>query len=239
MCTLAVFYHRVARDHADAAGECWRQARRAAWAASRGLLAVPWIYPPESTAPANPEGGPRVIRFAIYSRVGDQDADSARLGQCAATLSLINGSRGEIAAIYVDTGVSRNLPWQERPQAKALLAALSQPRRPFDAVVIADVCRALGQGQLRSVTGLLGRHRVRLWAPEFGGPIHPGQRLHDVIITAFDGITPRYRDRFARTRQAPMRQPMAAGRQHAATAGRVSARRAATARAAREAGARP
>ena len=45
---------------------------------------------------------------------------------------------GEIVAEFFDIGQSRSLPWKRRPEAQRLLAALRDPQRGFDAVVIGE-----------------------------------------------------------------------------------------------------
>jgi site-specific DNA recombinase len=39
---------------------------------------------------------------------------------------------------YFDVGMSRSLPWQRRPEAARLPAALANPDRGFDSVVIGE-----------------------------------------------------------------------------------------------------
>ena len=50
---------------------------------------------------------------------------------------MLTAGRGVIVAEFFDTGESRTLPWARRPQAAALVAALADPERGWDAVVIA------------------------------------------------------------------------------------------------------
>jgi hypothetical protein len=45
-------------------------------------------------------------------------------------------------AEFFDVGQSRSIPWLRRPRAAALLAALRDPNRGFDAVVIGEPHRA-------------------------------------------------------------------------------------------------
>ena len=45
-------------------------------------------------------------------------------------------------AEFFDVGWSRVLPWARRPQATALLAALADPDRGFDAIVVGEYERA-------------------------------------------------------------------------------------------------
>ncbi len=51
---------------------------------------------------------------------------------------------GRIVAEFCDVGYSRMLAWARRPQAAALVAALADPDRGWDAIVIGEYERALG-----------------------------------------------------------------------------------------------
>jgi hypothetical protein len=84
------------------------------------------------------------LRFAFYGRtstVGYQDGVLSRRWQVESARDLIAG-RGVIVAEYFDVGCSRRLAWLHRPQAAALLGALSNAHRGFDAVVIGEYERA-------------------------------------------------------------------------------------------------
>ncbi|WP_219419838.1 hypothetical protein [Pseudonocardia nigra] len=43
-----------------------------------------------------------------------------------------------IVAEYFDVGCSRRVPWDRRPRAAALLAAVSTAGRRFDAIVVGE-----------------------------------------------------------------------------------------------------
>ena len=51
--------------------------------------------------------------------------------------SVIAG-HGEIAEEFVDVGWSREVAWERRPRAAALLAAARNPGRRFDAIVVGE-----------------------------------------------------------------------------------------------------
>ena len=76
---------------------------------------------------------------------------------------------------FFDTGYSRTLPWVGRPQAAVLVAALADPDRSRNAIVIGEYERAFYCGQYasmaRAVSGA-SQYRVRrsLWpVPESTG----------------------------------------------------------------------
>jgi len=84
------------------------------------------------------------LRFAFYGRVSTedwQDPVTSRARQLAQAVMLVAG-HGVIVAECFDTGQSRVLAWSRRPQAAALLAALADPGRDFDAIVIGEYERA-------------------------------------------------------------------------------------------------
>src|SRR6266700_5895816 len=85
-------------------------------------------------------GGPAPggLRFAFYGRVSTedwQDPVTSRARQRDQAVALVAG-HGRIVAEFFDTGYSRTLPWARRPQAAALVAALAEPDRGWDAIVI-------------------------------------------------------------------------------------------------------
>jgi site-specific DNA recombinase len=83
--------------------------------------------------------------FAFLGRVStedQQDPESSRAWQFGRAKALIEPCGGVVVAEYFDIGQSRSLPWQRRPRASALLAALRDANRGFDAVVIGEPHRA-------------------------------------------------------------------------------------------------
>src|SRR5262249_34338705 len=78
---------------------------------------------------------------------------------------------GRIVAEYFDVGQSRVLPWARRPRAAALLAAMADPDRAFDAIVIGEYERAFYASQYALMAPLFEHYGVQLWMPEAGGQI--------------------------------------------------------------------
>ena len=84
------------------------------------------------------------LRFAFYGRVSTedyQDPVTSRARQRDLADALIAG-HGRIVAGFFDVGQSRVLPWARRPQAAALVAAMADPDRAFDAIVVGEYERA-------------------------------------------------------------------------------------------------
>jgi len=71
------------------------------------------------------------LRFAFYGRVSTLDyqewASSCRWQRDRATESI--AGHGRIVVEFFDEGVSRRVPWPDRPQAGRLLAAITDPHR--------------------------------------------------------------------------------------------------------------
>src|SRR4249920_1526773 len=115
-------------------------------------------------------GGPR---FAFYGRVSTedwQDPVTSRARQRDQAAALVAG-HGRIVAGFFDAGYSRTLAWARRPQAAALAAALADPDRGWDAVVIGEYERAFYGGQYASMAPLFEHYGVGLWTPEVGGQV--------------------------------------------------------------------
>jgi DNA invertase Pin-like site-specific DNA recombinase len=113
------------------------------------------------------------LRFAFYGRVSTedyQDPVTSRMRQRDQAGVLVAG-RGRIVAEYFDVGQSRVLPWPRRPQAAALLAAMADPDREFDAIVVGEYERAFYGDQYAWVAPLFGHYGIQLWTPEAGGRI--------------------------------------------------------------------
>ncbi|MCW3817758.1 recombinase family protein [Micromonospora sp. DR5-3] len=116
---------------------------------------------------------PPGIRFAFYGRMSTvdfQDRASSCRWQRNYAEDLIAG-HGRIVTEFFDEGVSRRNAWPDRPQAALLLAAVADPARGFDAIVVGEYERAFHGQQLEQLTPTLVRHGVQLWLPETYGPV--------------------------------------------------------------------
>jgi site-specific DNA recombinase len=115
------------------------------------------------------------LRLAFYGRISTgeyQDAESSRAWQLDSARQAIAG-RGRIVVEYFDVGCSRRMPWTERPEAAALLAAARDSGRSFDAVVVGEYERAFHGDQLTHIAAVLASCGVQLWLPETNGPVGP------------------------------------------------------------------
>ena len=134
-----------------------------------GLLA--WAERTRRRAVAEPGRGG--LRLAFYGRVSTedwQDPVTSRARQREQAEALVRG-HGSIVAEFFDVGQSRSLAWARRPQAAALAAALTDPARGWDAIVIGEYERAFYGSQYASMAPLFEHYGVQLWMPEAGGRV--------------------------------------------------------------------
>jgi site-specific DNA recombinase len=99
-----------------------------------------------------------------------QDPVTSRARQLEQAEALVRG-HGTIVAEFFDAGESRMVAWARRPQAAALVAALADPGRGWDAIVIGEYERAFYGGQYVAMAPLLEHYGVQLWMPEAGGRV--------------------------------------------------------------------
>ncbi|GAB2992158.1 hypothetical protein GCM10027184_52830 [Saccharothrix stipae] len=128
-----------------------------------------------------PMGG---LRFAFYGRTSTtehQDPVTSRAWQLEVAQELIAG-HGTITATFFDAGRSRRDRWRDRPQAAELLAALRDPDRGFDAIVVGEYERGFAGDQLERLLALFRRHGVRVWLPEAGGPVDLETAEHRALV---------------------------------------------------------
>jgi site-specific DNA recombinase len=135
-----------------------------------------WLHqPPVTRRRGHPERiTSGALRFAFYGRMSTlehQHDRTSRQWQHDNAARLITG-HGRIVAEYFDIGHSRSEPWAHRPQAAALLAAVTDPDRAFDAIVVGEYERAFTADQILHLMPTLNAHGVQLWLPEAGGPIN-------------------------------------------------------------------
>jgi len=131
-----------------------------------------------------PPRGRARIRFAFYGRVSTADRQepaASRAWQREVATQTI-GTAGSIMRDFFDIGCSRSIPWPQRPQARNLLDAVTDPDRGFDAIIVGESDRAFSGTQLQQILPVLRRHRVALWLPELDGPLDPDNPVHRALV---------------------------------------------------------
>ncbi|MBB2949255.1 DNA invertase Pin-like site-specific DNA recombinase [Actinoplanes lutulentus] len=126
----------------------------------------------------------RTLRFAFYGRVSTadrQDPAASRQWQREVATQTA-AATGNIVRDFFDIGCSRNVPWADRPQARALLHALTDPNRDFDAIIVGESDRAFSGTQLQQILPTLQHHGVALWLPELEGPLNPHNTIHQALV---------------------------------------------------------
>ena len=126
------------------------------------------------------------LRSAFYGRVSTedwQDPVTSRARQREQAAVLVAG-HGLVVAEFFDSGESRTLPWARRPQAAALVAALADPDRGWDAIVVAEYERAFCGNQYASTAPLFEYYGVQLWMPEVGGRVDWHAEDHEQTMLA-------------------------------------------------------
>ncbi len=124
------------------------------------------------------------LRFAFYGRVSTkdyQDPVSSRRWQFDFATELVAG-HGRITAQFFDVGYSREIAWADRPEAARLLAAICDPDRRFDAIVVGEYARAFYGSQAIHLAPLLRHHGVQLWLPEVDGPVDLANPTHQALL---------------------------------------------------------
>lgn len=156
------------------------------------------------------------MKFAFYGRVSTedhQDPETSRNWQITRARGLIEPAGHTIVTEYFDIGTSRSLPWKRRPQANELLAALRNPQRGFEAVVIGEPQRAFYGNQFGLTFPVFEHYQVQLWVPEVGGAVDPGSDAHDLVMAMYGGMSKGERNRIKiRVRAAMEAQAKLEGR---------------------------
>jgi site-specific DNA recombinase len=125
------------------------------------------------------------LRFAFYGRMSTKEYQDrvTSYGWQREVADELVADQGSIVMSFFDVGYSRRRGWPNRPEAAALLAALADPDRGFDAVVVGEYERAFYGNQLPQLLPVFARYGVQLWLPEFGGPVDLANPVHQAIIT--------------------------------------------------------
>jgi DNA invertase Pin-like site-specific DNA recombinase len=143
-----------------------------------------WLHTTSADAESDAVSCSTRLRFAFYGRVSTSDRQesitSYRWQRHSAERSI--AGTGTIVREFFDPGFSRTLDWHARPQARALLQAVTRPDRDFDAIVVGEFDRAFSGRQLLRLASFLQRHNVTLWLPELAGPYDHSDPVHRAFV---------------------------------------------------------
>ena len=89
---------------------------------------------------------------------------------------------GRIVAEFFDVGESRVLPWSRRTRAAALVMAMADPDRAFDAIVVGEYERAFYGNQFSLMAPLFEHYGLQLWLPEAGGRVDFQAEGHERLM---------------------------------------------------------
>ncbi|GAA2216324.1 hypothetical protein GCM10009850_117930 [Nonomuraea monospora] len=133
------------------------------------------------------------MQFAFYARTSTEDFQDpvSSCGWQREAAQILVAGRGVIVAEFVDIGYSRRVSWTERPQSAALLTALADPERGWNAIVVGEYERAFSGDQLTQLLPLFQSSDVQLWMPEAGGPVDPGSPVHQALMLLLGGQSQR------------------------------------------------
>lgn len=118
------------------------------------------FMPPSPSGPSAP--------VTCWSRA-PATAETRSKGLQLLNAQALTSGHGRIVAEFFDVGHTRVLPWTRRPNAAALVAALADPDRGFDAIVIGSSERAFYGQQFATIAPLFAHYGIPVWLPELGG----------------------------------------------------------------------
>jgi hypothetical protein len=105
------------------------------WSTPDGRLGI------EVVATASEDG---IDGFAAYRRCwteDDQDPETSRAWRLGNARKFVEPLGGRIAEVFFDVGRSRSVPWERRVDGARLLAALKDPNRKWNGVVVGEGTR--------------------------------------------------------------------------------------------------
>ncbi|MCI2421132.1 recombinase family protein [Saccharopolyspora sp. K220] len=177
------------------------------WATLDALIGIEVVDLPDSTG---------IGQLAFYGRCStedNQDPETSRGWQSGNARKFIEPLGGTIAAEYFDVGQSRSVPWPRRPQANQLLAALKDPDRGWNAIVVGEGTRCWFGNQFSLIAPRIAAYGVGLWIPELGGEFDPRNPSHSMLMSVLGGMSESERQHAqARVRAAMDAQVLNEGR---------------------------
>ncbi|MGW0891544.1 recombinase family protein [Saccharopolyspora gloriosae] len=153
---------------------------------------------------------------AFYGRCStedNQDPETSHGWQLGNAQKFVEPFGGVVAAEYFDVGQSRSVPWERREAASQLLAALKDPNRTWNAVVVGEGTRCWFGNQFSLIAPKFGAYGVDLWVPELGGRFDTRNPSHKMLMSVLGGMSESERQHVqARVRAAMDAQVLNEGR---------------------------
>ncbi|QUQ64586.1 recombinase family protein [Kutzneria sp. CA-103260] len=153
---------------------------------------------------------------AFYGRCSTEDRQDPRTSrgwQVGAARRFIEPFGAVVVEEFFDVGQSRSVPWERRPAASRLLAALKDPDRRWTAVVVGEGTRCWFGNQFSLAAPRLAAYGVDLWVPELGGRFDARNPSHTMLMSVLGGMSASERQHVqARVRAAMDAQVINEGR---------------------------
>ena len=176
------------------------------WATLDGLLGVEVVDSTETGI------GP-VAFYGRCSTEDNQDPETSHGWQLSNARKFIEAFGGTVAAEFFDVGQSRSVPWERRSEAALLLAALKDPNRGWDAVVVGEGTRCWYGNQFSLIVPKFAAYGVDVWVPELGGKFDARNPSHKMLMSVLGGMSESERQHVqARVRAAMDAQVVNEGR---------------------------
>ncbi|WP_145735722.1 recombinase family protein [Saccharopolyspora dendranthemae] len=176
------------------------------WSTLDDLLGVDAVEPVE-------EGIGPVAFYGRCSTEDNQDPETSLGWQLGNASKFVEPLGGMIATEYFDIGQSRSVPWERRREAQRLLAALKDPNRGWNAVVVGEGTRCWFGNQFSLIAPKFAAHGVELWVPELGGKFDERNPSHKMLMNVLGGMSESERQHVqARVRAAMDAQVLNEGR---------------------------
>ncbi|MBQ6643778.1 MAG: recombinase family protein, partial [Saccharopolyspora sp.] len=176
------------------------------WATLDELMGV------EVAEPTDHAIGP-VAFYGRCSTEDNQDPETSHSWQLDTARKFVEPLGGTVAAEYFDIGQSRSVPWERRNEAGRLLAALKDPGRGWNAVVVGEGTRCWFGNQFSLIAPKFAANGVELWVPELGGKFDERNPSHKMLMSVLGGMSESERQHVqARVRAAMDAQVVNEGR---------------------------
>ncbi|WP_409464795.1 recombinase family protein [Amycolatopsis sp. GA6-003] len=176
------------------------------WATLDEILGVQAVEPVD-------EGIGSVAFYGRCSTEDNQDPETSLGWQLGNARKFVEPFGGRVTTEYFDVGQSRSVPWERRNEASRLLAALKDPHRGWDAIVVGEGTRCWFGNQFSLIAPRFAAYGVDLWVPELGGRFDPRNPSHKMLMSVLGGMSESERQHVqARVRAAMDTQVINEGR---------------------------